>query len=196
MAPARPAATAQPPEPFQRVAISLGSNLGDSRATLELALEALDRSEGVRLIRRSSWYRSAPIGPVQPDFINGCALLEVSLAPEALLEVLQAIETRFGRRRAERWGPRTLDLDLILFGTQRIATERLEVPHPRMVERAFVLVPLAEIAANWIDPVSGRSVAELAAALPMELKGGDALAALEPEHPQSDAERSGLAWLN
>ncbi|MFM9103327.1 MAG: 2-amino-4-hydroxy-6-hydroxymethyldihydropteridine diphosphokinase [Cyanobium sp.] len=183
MALARPATTARAPEPLERVAIALGSNLGDSRATLERALEALDRIEGVRLIRRSSWYRSAPIGPVQPHFINGCALLEVSLAPETLLEVLQAIENRFGRRRAERWGPRTLDLDLILFGTQRISTERLEVPHPRMVERAFVLVPLAEIAATWIDPLSGRSVAELAAALPAELKGGDALAALEPKGP-------------
>jgi 2-amino-4-hydroxy-6-hydroxymethyldihydropteridine diphosphokinase len=102
---------------------------------------------------------------VQPDYVNGCALLEVSLAPEALLDVLQATENRFGRVRAERWGPRTLDLDLILYGPQRIATERLEVPHPRMAERAFVLLPLAEIAAEWIDPVSGRPVGELAAAL-------------------------------
>jgi 2-amino-4-hydroxy-6-hydroxymethyldihydropteridine diphosphokinase len=102
---------------------------------------------------------------VQPDYANGCALLEVALAPEALLDVLQATENLFGRVRAERWGPRTLDLDLILYGLQRIATERLEVPHPRMAERAFVLLPLAEIAAEWIDPVSGRPVGELAAAL-------------------------------
>jgi 2-amino-4-hydroxy-6-hydroxymethyldihydropteridine diphosphokinase len=153
------------PEPLQQVAIALGSNLGESRATLEQALEALGRSEGVRLIRRSSWYRSAPIGPVQPDYVNGCALLEVALAPEALLDVLQATENRFGRVRAERWGPRTLDLDLILYGRERINSERLEVPHPRMAERAFVLLPLAEIAAEWIDPVSGRPVGELAAAL-------------------------------
>jgi 2-amino-4-hydroxy-6-hydroxymethyldihydropteridine diphosphokinase len=153
------------PEPHQQVAIALGSNLGDSHGTLEQALEALNHSGGVRLIRRSSWYRSAPIGPAQPDYVNGCALLEVSLAPEALLDVLQATENRFGRVRAERWGPRTLDLDLILYGLQRIATERLEVPHPRMAERAFVLLPLAEIAADWIDPVSGRPVGELAAAL-------------------------------
>jgi 2-amino-4-hydroxy-6-hydroxymethyldihydropteridine diphosphokinase len=153
------------PEPLQQVAIALGSNLGESRTTLDEALEALDRHEGVRVIRRSSWYRSAPIGPVQPDYVNGCALLEVALAPEALLDVLQATENLFGRVRAERWGPRTLDLDLILYGLQRIATERLEVPHPRMAERAFVLLPLAEIAAEWIDPVSGRPVGELAAAL-------------------------------
>jgi 2-amino-4-hydroxy-6-hydroxymethyldihydropteridine diphosphokinase len=153
------------PEPLQQVAIALGSNLGDSRGTLEQALAALDRNEGVRVNRRSSWYRSAPIGPAQPDYVNGCALLEVALAPEALLDVLQATENLFGRVRAERWGPRTLDLDLILYGPQRIATERLEVPHPRMAERAFVLLPLAEIAADWIDPVSGRPVGELAAAL-------------------------------
>ena len=153
------------PEPLQQVAIALGSNLGDSRGTLEQALATLDHNEAVRVVRRSSWYRSAPIGPVQPDYVNGCALLEVSLAPEALLDVLQATENLFGRVRAERWGPRTLDLDLILYGPQRIATERLEVPHPRMAERAFVLLPLAEIAADWIDPVSGRPVGELAAAL-------------------------------
>jgi len=153
------------PEPLQQVAIALGSNLGASRTTLDEALEALDHSAGVRLVRRSSWYRSAPIGPVQPDYVNGCALLEVSLEPEALLDVLQATENRFGRVRAERGGPRTLDLDLILYGTHRIATERLEVPHPRMAERAFVLLPLAEIAPEWIDPISGQSVGELAAAL-------------------------------
>jgi 2-amino-4-hydroxy-6-hydroxymethyldihydropteridine diphosphokinase len=153
------------PEPLEQVAIALGSNLGDSRGTLEQALDALGQSEGVRLLCRSSWYRSAPIGPVQPDYINGCALLEVALAPEALLDVLQGVENRFGRVRAERWGARTLDLDLILYGPLRIATERLEVPHPRMAERAFVLLPLAEIAAEWIDPVSGRPVGELAAAL-------------------------------
>jgi len=153
------------PEPLEQVAIALGSNLGDSRGTLEQALDALGQSEGVRLLCRSSWYRSAPIGPVQPDYVNGCALLEVSLAPEALLDVLQGVENRFGRVRAERWGARTLDLDLILYGPLRIATERLEVPHPRMAERAFVLLPLAEIAAEWIDPVSGRPVGELAAAL-------------------------------
>jgi 2-amino-4-hydroxy-6-hydroxymethyldihydropteridine diphosphokinase len=152
-------------ETLQQVAIALGSNLGASRTTLDEALEALDRNEGVRVIRRSSWYRSAPIGPAQPDYVNGCALLEVSLEPEALLDVLQATENLFGRVRAERWGPRTLDLDLILYGSMRIATERLVVPHPRMAERAFVLLPLAEIAAEWIDPVSGRPVGELATAL-------------------------------
>ena len=153
------------PEPHQQVAIALGSNLGDSRATLERALDVLDQSADVRLLVRSSWYRSAPIGPVQPDYLNGCAVLEVGLAPEALLDLLLATEHRFGRVRAERWGPRSLDLDLIFYGQLLFRSERLQIPHPRMAERGFVLLPLAEIAPAWIDPLSGLSVRELAAAL-------------------------------
>jgi 2-amino-4-hydroxy-6-hydroxymethyldihydropteridine diphosphokinase len=89
----------------------------------------------------------------------------VSLAPEALLELLLATEQRFGRVRTERWGPRSLDLDLIFYGQLLLDSERLQLPHPRMAERGFVLLPLAEIAAEWLDPVSGRSVRQLAAAL-------------------------------
>ncbi len=154
-----------PPEPLQQAAIALGSNLGASRASLEGALAALDQSAGVRVLARSSWYRSAPIGPVQPDYLNGCAVLEVSLPPEALLDLLLATEQRYGRVRAERWGPRTLDLDLIFYGQLLLDSERLQIPHPRMAERGFVLLPLAEIAPAWIDPRSGRSVHALAAAL-------------------------------
>jgi len=165
--------------PPQRAAIALGANLGDCRATLEGALAALEASPGVRLLARSRWYRSAPVGPPQPDYLNGCALLAVALEPEALLERLLATERRFGRVRGERWGPRSLDLDLLLMGNRRLSTPRLTLPHPRLRERAFVLVPLAEIAPAWIDPVTGRSVAALAAALPAALKGEQALAALE-----------------
>ena len=156
---------ASPQDPSQRVAIALGSNLGDSLATLERALGSLAQAEGVRLLARSSWYRSVAIGPPQPDYINGCALLEVGLEPEPLLDLLQATETRFGRLRAERWGPRTLDLDLIFHGQRRIESEWLQVPHPRLAERAFVLLPLREIAPDWIDPRCGRTVRQLAAAL-------------------------------
>jgi 2-amino-4-hydroxy-6-hydroxymethyldihydropteridine diphosphokinase len=166
--------------PPQQAAIALGANLGDCRANLEGALAALDASPGVRLLARSRWYRSAPVGPPQPDYVNGCALLAVALEPEALLERLLATERRYGRARGERWGPRNLDLDLLLMGDRRLSTPQLTLPHPRLQERAFVLVPLAEIAPAWIDPISGRSVAELAAALPLALKGEQALAALEP----------------
>ena len=150
---------------FQQAAIALGSNLGDCRATLEGALAALDADPDVRLLRRSAWYRSAPVGPPQPDYLNGCAVLAVSLTPEGLLDRLQATEERFGRVRAERWGPRTLDLDLILFGDLILSEERLQIPHPRLLERAFVLVPLAEITPDWIEPHTGRTVAALARAL-------------------------------
>ncbi|MFN6340031.1 MAG: 2-amino-4-hydroxy-6-hydroxymethyldihydropteridine diphosphokinase, partial [Cyanobacteriota bacterium] len=113
-------------------AIGLGSNLGESRALLEGALEALDGAEGVRLTAISPWYRTAPVGPPQPDYLNGCALLEVSLPPEALLELLQETEQRYGRVRQERWGPRTLDLDLIFYGQLRLRGTRLDLPHPRL----------------------------------------------------------------
>lgn len=143
-------------------AIALGANLGDCRTTLEAALEALERSPGVHVRRRSRWHRTTAVGPPQPDYLNGCAVLEVELEPEQLLERLLAVETHFGRVRTERWGPRSLDLDLLLMGQRRLDTPRLQLPHPRLRERAFVLVPLAEIAADWLDPVTGRSVADLA----------------------------------
>ena len=171
----------------QSAAIGLGANLGasldDCRATLEAALATLDRSPGVRLLRRSRWFRSAPIGPPQPDYVNGCALLEVELEPEQLLDRLLAVEQRFGRVRAERWGPRSLDLDLLLIGDRQLDTPRLQLPHPRMRERAFVLVPLAEIAPDWTMPPDGRCVAELAAGRSARLSDTDdpeALEALEP----------------
>jgi len=106
-----------------------------------------------------------PVGPVQDDFLNGCALLETELEAEALLELLLKTELDFGRVRVEHWGPRSLDLDLILYGDQVIATERLQVPHPRLAERSFVLTPLAEIAPAWIEPTSGKSISELASQL-------------------------------
>ena len=152
--------------PLQRAAIALGSNLGDCQATVNGALEALNNSPGIRVLTRSAWYRSAAVGPPQPDYLNGCAVLEVSLPASALLERLLAIEQQFGRVRAERWGPRSLDLDLIFLGDQILDRPQLQLPHPRLWERAFVLVPLAEIAPDWRDPVTGLTVAELAARVP------------------------------
>lgn len=143
------------------VAIALGSNLGNSRATVENALKLLDRHPEISIEARSHWYRTAPVGPPQPDYINGCAILGVSLGPEALLKTLLKVEREFGRVRRERWGPRTLDLDLLLFDDLILRTPSLELPHPRMRERAFVLVPLAEIAPDWVDPVTGKAIAHL-----------------------------------
>ncbi|MGK7901675.1 MAG: 2-amino-4-hydroxy-6-hydroxymethyldihydropteridine diphosphokinase [Hormoscilla sp.] len=142
-------------------AIALGSNMGDSRATLEGALEKIDKTPGITVKTYSSWYNTAPIGPSQPDYLNGCAILEVELNPQELLKTLLAIEDQFGRVRQERWGPRTLDLDVLLFEDLILETPELQIPHPRMTQRAFVLVPLAEIAPDWIEPVSGDAIAQL-----------------------------------
>ncbi|HEY9601236.1 MAG TPA: 2-amino-4-hydroxy-6-hydroxymethyldihydropteridine diphosphokinase [Allocoleopsis sp.] len=142
-------------------AIALGSNLGDSQHILEDALKKLAQTSGVTLQACSSWYQTEPVGPPQPDYLNGCALLEVQLTPQELLETLLAIEAEFGRVRQERNGPRTLDLDLLLFDNLILDTPTLKLPHPRLHERAFVLVPLAEIAPDWVEPVSGKAIAQL-----------------------------------
>ncbi|MEO0534053.1 MAG: 2-amino-4-hydroxy-6-hydroxymethyldihydropteridine diphosphokinase [Cyanobacteria bacterium P01_A01_bin.123] len=142
-------------------AIALGSNLGDSLATLQSAVVLLNQTPGVALTAYSSLYRTAPVGPPQPDYLNACVLFSTHLAPEALLKTLLAIEAHFGRERRVQWGPRTLDLDLLLYGDVILKTPILEVPHPRMGDRAFVLVPLAEIAADWVEPISGNAIADL-----------------------------------
>ena len=143
-------------------AIALGSNLGDSRSILVSAIDWLQMHPQIEVLAVSSWYRTKPIGPPQPDYLNGCVTIRTSLTPLELLRVLQAIEAKFGRVRQERWGARTLDFDLLLYETQIIDALTLQLPHPRMVERAFVLVPLAEIAPDWIEPRSGQSIAVLA----------------------------------
>lgn len=145
--------------------IGLGSNLGDPRRQVERALEALDRLPLTRRAATSRLYASRPLGPQdQPDFINAVALLETRLSPLALLDQLQALEQRHRRVRQRRWGPRTLDLDLLLFDDRRLALPRLTVPHPEMTHRAFVMVPLAELAPSLRLP-DGRRVSELARAL-------------------------------
>lgn len=143
-------------------AIALGSNLGDSLTTLESALNLLSQTPGILLEARSHWYQTKAIGPPQPDYLNGCAVLTVNLTPEELLQVLLQTESKFGRVRRERNGPRTLDLDLLLVDDWVLETPNLQIPHPRMKERAFVLVPLAEIAPSWVEPVSRKAIAELA----------------------------------
>ncbi len=146
---------------YRSVAIALGSNLGDSQAILGSAIDRVDRLPGIQVVRRSQWYRTAPVGPPQPDYLNGCAVLHVDGSPQDVLAVLLNVEQEFGRVRGERWGPRTLDLDLLLFEDLILDTPMLQIPHPRMRERAFVLVPLVEIAPDWIDPISGKSIVQL-----------------------------------
>lgn len=144
--------------------IALGANLGDPASTVRAAMGALANlpESGVR--RCSSLYRTAPVGIVdQPSFINAVALLETKLPPETLLDALLDIEARFGRVRAEKDGPRTLDLDLLLYDDQFIDLPRLTLPHPRLHLRAFVLQPLAEITPDLVIPGRGPIAAWLPA---------------------------------
>lgn len=129
-----------------RVYVGLGSNLDDPQQQVRTALDELDTLPQTRLLLASRLYRSDPVGPPgQPDYINAVALIGTALAPEALLDQLQALEHAHQRVRMERWGPRTLDLDILLYGDQQIATPRLSVPHPFLTERSFVLYPLQEL---------------------------------------------------
>ena len=129
------------------VYVGIGSNLKDPRAQVLLAFIELDELPHTRVVKKSSLYRSAPMGhAAQPDFINAVAQLETGLPAERLLAELQEVEARHGRARSFANGPRTLDLDILLFGNARIQSGALTVPHPRMRERAFVLKPLLEIA--------------------------------------------------
>jgi len=142
-------------------AIALGSNLGESLTTLEKALYLIDQTPGMQVTTRSRWYETRAVGPPQPDYLNGCAILQVERSPQQVLAALLQIENQLGRVRRERWGPRTLDLDLLLFADLVLETPELQIPHPRMKDRAFVLVPLAEIAPDWLDPLSGQAIASL-----------------------------------
>jgi 2-amino-4-hydroxy-6-hydroxymethyldihydropteridine diphosphokinase len=149
--------------------IALGGNVGDVRATFEKAIANICGMTQGALLARSSDYATPPWGEVQQDrFINACIEIDTSLDPHALLFVLQKIEAKFGRDRSKekRWGPRTLDLDLIAYDDVSIEKPELTLPHPRLFERAFVLVPLAEISPNRI--IAGRSIASALAELSIE----------------------------
>ena len=143
--------------------VALGANLGDATRTLVDAIDALDGLPETRVTLRSSFYRSAPVDAKGPDFINAVVAIETTLPPLELLGQLHAIEQAAGRERPYRNAPRTLDLDLLLYAEEVIATPELTVPHPRMHERAFVLLPLAEIAPQRVTPqqldaVRGQSI--------------------------------------
>jgi len=140
--------------------IGLGANLGDRGAALARAVQALAGLPGTRLVQVSGLYASAPIDAGGPDYLNAVAELTTQLVPLALLDALQAIEQAAGRERPYRNAPRTLDLDLLLYGDQSMDSERLTLPHPRMGERAFVLVPLAEIAPGGVTRAQMEAVAD------------------------------------
>ena len=152
--------------------IGLGANLdsplGPPLTTLESALERFP-AHGLHVVCRSRWYRSAAYpDPSDPPFVNGVVEIETDLDPAQLLEVLHRIEADFGRRRRRQWEPRPIDLDLLAYGDLRLEASDggPQVPHPRLAERAFVLLPLRELAPDWHHPESGASIAALIAALP------------------------------
>lgn len=135
------------------VYISIGSNVGDRQGFCRSAVEVLDATEGVDLKAASSLYETAPVGgPPQRSFVNLVVRVVTTLEAHDLLEVCQRIEGQLGRERDVKWGPRTIDLDILLYGDEKISEPDLEVPHPRMTERAFVMVPLLEIDPDVTDP--------------------------------------------
>jgi 2-amino-4-hydroxy-6-hydroxymethyldihydropteridine diphosphokinase len=142
--------------------IALGSNLDNPHEQLDRALESLAQHAAIELIAISSRYQTPPIGPQQPDFINAAAQLRTTLTPIMLLDALQDIEQQQKRRRSVHWGPRTLDLDILLYDNLVLDSKRLSIPHKLMTERAFVLVPLADIGADLTLP-AGETVAQLLA---------------------------------
>lgn len=148
--------------------LGLGSNVGDRLASLERALELLGATGGITVVQCSSIYETEPWGVrEQPRFLNAAVEIQTSLEPGALLSAGQEIESRVGRVKTFRYGPRAIDVDILLYGSLVIdwQTPDLQIPHPRMVERAFVLVPLAEIGGEIIHPVTNRSIGEMVASI-------------------------------
>ena len=139
--------------------VALGANLGDAAATLRQAMETMDRWHGTRVTARSSLYRTAPVDAGGPDYVNAVAQLVTELTAPELLRALQDLELLAGRERPYHHAPRTLDLDPLLYGTLRLDSAELTVPHPRMGERAFVLLPLAELAPPLVDAQQLAAVA-------------------------------------
>lgn len=144
------------------VYIGLGSNQGDREHHLLCALESLGRIDAVAVLRRSALYESAPLGPPQPRYLNAVVELECGLSPQRLLAILQHIEGELGRRRGgPRWGPRPIDLDVLLWGESVVADANLQVPHLELHRRRFVLAPLAELCPTLRHPVLGQTVAQM-----------------------------------
>jgi 2-amino-4-hydroxy-6-hydroxymethyldihydropteridine diphosphokinase len=145
-----------------RAFVGLGSNLGDREAQIRLALDALRQVAETRVVRVSSIYDTEPVGePNQPNFLNAVALIDTQLSARQLLWNLQLIERRLGRVRTQRWGPRSIDLDLLLFGDLVLDEPDLKIPHPELTRRGFVLVPLVELDPLLVHPESGETLLQI-----------------------------------
>lgn len=145
--------------------LGLGSNIGRRPDIIRRALRLLDAHPHISLLQTSSFYATSPVGPAQRAFINAVAEIRTTLPPSALLAELKSLEKQLGRTTSKRWGPRRIDLDILIYGDLRIALPHLTLPHPRMNERAFVLIPLAEIVPELKHPLAGRPIRELAASV-------------------------------
>jgi 2-amino-4-hydroxy-6-hydroxymethyldihydropteridine diphosphokinase len=149
-------------EPAQ-VFAGIGGNVGDTAHTLSAAVARIERESSVRVLASSPVYRNPPVGPQdQPDYLNAVIELEVLLSPQDLLSLFLAVEMEFGRVRAIRWGPRTLDLDILTYGDRIVDEPGLTIPHPHMHERPFVLVPLADLNPHAVHPVLNQSYCDMA----------------------------------
>jgi len=145
-----------------KVYIGLGANLGDRELNIREALALLEERGAARVVRVSRLIETEPVGgpPGQEMYLNGAAEIETDLPPQDLLEAVKEVEVRVGRIQRERWAPREVDIDILLYGRELVSTAVLEIPHPRMCEREFVLRPLAQIAPEAVNPATGKTVAE------------------------------------
>lgn len=169
------------------VFLSLGSNLGDRIVLLQQVLNALGKDAG-KIVNASSWYETEPVGKIsQPWFVNCVAQLRTELAPEQMFAACRAIEDRLGRMRTQRWGPRTADIDILFYGGQIIRTPQLTIPHPELLRRRFVLVPLAQLAPDFIHPEIKKTVRQLLN------ECGDASIVRRLEHPRTQKTRNAAA---
>ncbi len=141
-----------------QVFAGLGGNVGDRLAMLKAAVEAMQSDPEIEVVRTSSVYETSPVGPEQPDFLNAVVELDTDLAAAELLARFQAIEVRLGRIRRPRWGPREIDIDLLFYGEETIDEEGITVPHPELGNRAFVLVPLSELAPSLVTTIDRQGV--------------------------------------
>ena len=144
------------------VLLSLGSNLGDRHATLDGAWRILEKTKGIETVRLSPFYETEPVGgpAEQPKYINAAGIIRSTLPPLELLEILRKIEADFGRVRTERWGARTLDIDILLYENHIVESQELTIPHEEMLHRLFVLEPANDIAADWIHPRTNKTIQE------------------------------------